>query len=304
MQKTVVVVAGPTGVGKTTAAIEIAKHFNTSVISADSRQIFREMRIGTAVPKPSQLEAADHYFIGTHSIHDPYNASRFETEALELIDKLFKEKDILVLAGGSMLYIDAILKGIDLMPDADPQIREHLKHQHETEGLEGLRIQLKKLDPDYYAQVDLKNPSRIIHALEITIATGRPYSSFRSNPQKQRSFDTIKLGLNCDRAELHRLINKRVDEMISEGLEDEARKLYTLKHLNALNTVGYKELFDYFEGLTTREKAIELIKRNSRRYARKQLTWFRRDPDIKWFDCHKRTEMILYIQNQLVDEKQ
>jgi tRNA dimethylallyltransferase len=216
---------------------------------------------------------------------------------LDLINSLFEKHDLVLLVGGSMLYIDAVCNGIDNMPDADPEIRKSLKNRLETEGLESLRIQLKKIDPDYYDSVDLKNPNRIIHALEICIMTGKPYSSFRSNPKKTRPFSIIKIALNCHRELLHNKINIRVDQMIKDGLEDEARKLYRLKHLNALNTVGYREFFTFFDGETTREKAIELIKRNSRRYARKQITWFRNDSEMTWFEPEQINEIITFIEN-------
>ncbi|WP_303923546.1 tRNA (adenosine(37)-N6)-dimethylallyltransferase MiaA [Draconibacterium sediminis] len=299
MPKTLVVITGPTGIGKTEVSIKVAQHFNAEIVSADSRQIFRELNIGTAVPSKEELAAVPHHFIQSHSVEENYNASRYETEALELIDKLFQQKDVLLLVGGSMLYIDAICKGIDIMPDADPEVRAALKNQLEEEGLEGLRLQLKTLDPEYYKKVDLKNPNRIIHALEISIQTGKPYSSFRSDTPKERPFQIIKIALNCDRQVLHNRINLRVDKMMEAGLEAEARSVYHKKHLNSLNTVGYQELFAYFNGEIPREKAIELIKRNSRRYARKQITWFRRDESVKWFEPTDTTEIIKWISTQI-----
>nr|WP_321354941.1 tRNA (adenosine(37)-N6)-dimethylallyltransferase MiaA [uncultured Draconibacterium sp.] len=299
MQKTLVVITGPTGIGKTEVSIKIARHFNAEIVSADSRQIFKELCIGTAVPSPEELAAVPHHFIQSHSVEENYNASRYETEALQLIDKLFQKKDVLLLVGGSMLYIDAICKGIDIMPDADPEVRAALKKQLEEEGLESLRLQLKRLDPEYYKKVDLKNPNRIIHALEISIQTGKPYSSFRSDRPKERPFQILKIALNCDRQVLHNRINLRVDKMMEAGLEKEARSVYHKKHLNSLNTVGYQELFAYFNGEIPREKAIELIKRNSRRYARKQITWFRRDETVKWFEPTDTKEIIDWINDQI-----
>jgi len=302
MQNYLIVLTGPTGIGKTSIGIKIARHFNTEIVSADSRQIFKELTIGTAVPQNNELETVKHHFIQTHSIKENYNASRYENEALGLIRTLFKKHNLVLLVGGSMLYIDAVCNGIDIMPDADPEIRKTLKDKLDTEGLESLRFQLKKLDPDYYNKVDLKNPNRIIHALEISIMTGKPYSSFRSNPKKPRPFSIIKIGLNCDRDTLHQRINTRVDKMIEAGLEDEARNYYHLKHLNSLNTVGYRELFTFFDGEITLEKAIELIKRNSRRYARKQLTWFRRDTEMNWFKPDETRDIITFIENSISEK--
>ncbi len=299
MQKTLVVLTGPTGIGKTSVGIEIARHFSTEIVSCDSRQIYKELNIGTAVPTPQELAAIPHHFIQSHSVEENYNASRYENEALQLLEALFKKHDLVLMVGGSMLYVDAVCKGIDEMPDADPEIRATLKQRLETEGLESLRLQLKKLDPEYYETVDLKNPNRIIHALEISLMTGKPYSSFRTNPAKTRSFNIIKIGLNCDRELLHQRINQRVDQMIDAGLVEEARSVYPKKHLNALNTVGYRELFDWFDGTITRDKAIELIKRNSRRYARKQLTWFRRDESVQWFEPTQTQEIISYISQTI-----
>nr|WP_319272775.1 tRNA (adenosine(37)-N6)-dimethylallyltransferase MiaA [uncultured Draconibacterium sp.] len=299
MPKTLVVITGPTGIGKTEVSIKVARHFNTEIVSADSRQIFKELNIGTAVPSKEELAAVPHHFIQSHSIEENYNASRYETEALELLDKLFKQKDVLLLVGGSMLYIDAICKGIDIMPDADQEIRASLKKQLEEEGLESLRLQLKTLDPEYYKKVDLKNPNRIIHALEISIQTGKPYSSFRSNTAKQRPFKIVKIALNCDRQVLHNRINLRVNKMMEAGLENEARGVYHKKHMNSLNTVGYQELFAYFDGDISREKAVELIKRNSRRYARKQITWFRRDETVKWFEPTESDRIIEWLKSQI-----
>ena len=302
MQKYLIVLTGPTGIGKSDTGIKIAQHFKTEIVSSDSRQIFEELTIGTAVPGTDELAAVKHHFIQTHSVKENYNASRYENEALDLINSLFEKHDVVLLVGGSMLYIDAVCNGIDIMPDADPEIRKSLKEKLVSEGLESLRIQLKKLDPDYYNSVDLKNPNRIIHALEICIMTGKQYSSFRSNPKKPRPFSVIKIGLNCERELLHDKINTRVDKMIEAGLENEARKLHQLKHLNALNTVGYRELFAFFDGEITREQAIELIKRNSRRYARKQLTWFRSDNEMNWFEPTQLSEIITLIENRISEK--
>lgn len=302
MQKYLIVLTGPTGIGKTKTGIEIAKYFKTEIVSSDSRQIFRELKIGTAVPCSLELAAVKHHFIQSHSIFETYNASRYENDALDLLDTLFKNHDLVLLVGGSMLYIDAVCNGIDVMPDADPEIRKRLNEKLENEGLESLRFQLKKLDPVYYNSVDLKNPNRIIHALEISIMTGKPYSTFRSNPKKTRPFSIIKIGLNCDRNMLHHKINLRVDQMIESGLETEARNLYCSKQLNALNTVGYRELFSFIDGRSTRDQAIELIKRNTRRYARKQLTWFRNDSEMNWFEPNQTSEIITLIENRISEK--
>jgi len=300
MAKFLVVISGPTGIGKTAVSIKVAQHFCTEIVSCDSRQIYRELSIGTAVPSPEELSAVPHHFIHSHSVRESYNASRYETEALQLLEKLFLKNNILLLVGGSMLYVDAICKGIDAMPDADLEIRATLKKQLEQEGLESLRLQLKQLDPEYYQNVDLKNPNRIVHALEISLLTGKPYSSFLSKTPKERPFNILKIGLNCDREILHRRINLRVDQMVENGLIAEARKLYPYRSLNALNTVGYRELFSFFDGDISREKAIELIKRNSRRYARKQLTWFRRDDEMQWFEPGQIPEIIDCISQRIV----
>lgn len=299
MTKYLIIITGPTAIGKTRIAIETAKHFNTEIVSADSRQIFRELYIGTAVPSEDELQEIPHHFVRSHSIVEIYNASRYETEAIALLEKLFVKYDVVVLTGGSMLYIDAVCKGIDTMPDADPELRQSLKKRLVEEGIESLRFQLKQLDPEYYKQVDLKNPARIIHALEICLMTGKPYSFFRTSPTKKRTFSIIKTGLNCDRAHLHQLINQRVDQMIAAGLEEEARQVYPLKQLNSLNTVGYREFFAHFDGEISKEKAIELIKRNTRRYARKQLAWFRNDPEITWFQPDKFPQIIDFISHKI-----
>ncbi|MBW6534386.1 MAG: tRNA (adenosine(37)-N6)-dimethylallyltransferase MiaA [Mariniphaga sp.] len=299
MIKHLIIITGPTAIGKTRVAIETAKLFNTEIVSADSRQIYRELSIGTAVPPQAELNSIKHHFIHSHSLFDAYNASRFETEAMELLKKLFRKYNIVVLTGGSMLYIEAVCKGIDTMPDVDPELRQSLKTSLKENGIESLRFQLKQLDPKYYRQVDLKNPARIVHALEICLMTGKPYSSFRTSPNKERPFSIIKIGLDCDRAELHQRINQRVDKMIEAGLEKEARGVYPLKHLNSLNTVGYREFFAHFDGEISKEKAIKLIQRNTRRYARKQLTWFRKDVEMNWFHPQDSKNIIEFIQNKI-----
>jgi tRNA dimethylallyltransferase len=296
MKKILVVISGPTGIGKTGMGIELATFFNTEVISADSRQIYREMRIGTAVPSKNQLQKVKHHCIHTQSIHDYYNASMFEMEVLTILKKLYQKIDIALLVGGSGMYIDAVCKGIDDIPTVDPEVRNDLIEKHKLGGIEGLRILLKKLDPEYYQSADLKNYKRILKALEISIMTGKPYSSFLKHQAKPRSFQTVKIGLNRNREELYEIINKRVDQMIESGLVEEAKTLLPFRGINALNTVGYKELFDYFDGDISLDDAITLIKRNSRRYAKKQLSWLNRDKEITWFHPDNRDGMIKLIK--------
>lgn len=299
MKKTLLVVQGPTGIGKSNLSIQLANHFQTEIISADSRQLFKELSIGTAVPTPEELKQVSHHLIHSHSILEDYNASRFETEAVGLISQLFNKLDLLVMTGGSMLYVDAVCKGIDFQPDVDPEIRERLMRDLEEKGIEHLRLQLKQLDEAYYQQVDLKNPKRLIRALEVCLMTGKPYSSFRTETTKKRPFQILKIGLNMDREHLYERINQRVDQMMQAGLENEARSISPHRHLNSLNTVGYKELFAYFDDEISREEAVELIKRNTRRYARKQLTWLRKDEAIHWFEPHQRSEIIDFIEQNL-----
>ncbi|WP_163717271.1 tRNA (adenosine(37)-N6)-dimethylallyltransferase MiaA [Mangrovibacterium lignilyticum] len=298
MSKTVIVVLGPTGIGKSDLSIQIAQHFNTEIISADSRQIYKELSIGTAVPPSEDLNKVTHHLIHHHSIQDYYSAALFEKEALAIIEDRFNSKDTLVVTGGSMLYIDTLCNGIDDIPDTDPQVRTQLVQEFKEKGLEHMRLQLKQLDPAYYDKVDLKNPKRILHALEICLTSGRAYSSMRTEQKKERPFRIIKIGLTRDREELYDRINLRVDKMMEMGLEEEARSVFEFHHLNSLNTVGYKELFAFFEGEIDRDKAIELIKRNSRRYAKKQLSWFRRDSEINWFNPEQAEAIIRFIEEQ------
>ena len=295
MDKTLVVIQGPTGIGKSKLSLRIAQHFNTEIVSADSRQLFKELSIGTAVPPPGDLQAVPHHLIHSHSVQEDLNASRFETEALDIIGHLFTRHQVVVMTGGSMLYVDAACKGIDDQPNADPEIRRKIMNEFEEHGIEHLRMKLKQLDETYYRQVDLKNPKRLIRALEVCLMTGKPFSSFRKETTKKRPFRILKIGLNTNREKLYERINQRVEQMMNEGLEEEARQMYPLRHLNPLNTVGYKELFAYFDGETTLEKAVELIQRNSRHYARKQLTWLRKDAEIHWFEPDQEKEIIQFI---------
>jgi tRNA dimethylallyltransferase len=298
MGKRLIVLLGPTGVGKTELSIEIARHFHTSIISCDSRQIYREMRIGTAVPSREQLSAVPHFFIHTLSVKDYYNSWQFEQQALDKIRELHHTAEVVLLVGGSMMYIDALCKGIDDIPTIDPELREQLMNRMEVEGVEAIRDLLKKLDPVFYAQVDLNNAKRVLHAVEVCMMAGKPYSSLRTNQPKKREFDILKIGLNREKTELYDRIDKRVDIMLEEGLEGEARSLYPLRHLNPLNTVGYKEFFEYFDNKIDYEEAVRLIKRNSRRYAKKQLSWFRRDMAIHWFHPDDKENIFRWIEGK------
>ncbi|MFA9370401.1 MAG: tRNA (adenosine(37)-N6)-dimethylallyltransferase MiaA [Labilibaculum antarcticum] len=302
MSKTLIVLLGPTGVGKTDLSIKIAQHFNTVISSSDSRQVYREMSIGTAVPEKEQLEAVKHHFIHTHSIHDYFSSWECEQQTLELLSNLYEEKDEVLLVGGSMMYIDAICNGIDEIPTIDPELRNEVVERTKNEGVESLRMQLKQLDPVFYNQVDLKNTKRVIHAVEVCLMTGKPYSTLRTNTRKKRDFNIIKVGLNRDRAELYSRINSRVDLMMKDGLLEETQALFEHRHYNSLNTVGYKELFEHFEGNISLEEAVELIKRNSRRYAKRQLSWFNRDKEIEWFHPDQEDEVIQYIENKIKKE--
>jgi len=280
--KTLIVVAGPTAVGKTAAAIKLAQHYNTAILSADSRQFFKEMSIGTAKPSPAELAAAKHYFIDSHSITESYNVGDFETEGLKILDELFKVHDIVILAGGSGLYIKAICEGFDNLPTVDPGIREHLNKELAERGIGYLQEKLAIGDPAYYAEVDTHNPQRLIRALEVFESTGIPFSSYRTASTRQRPFNIVKTGLNLPREQLYNRINERVDIMVAEGLVKEAENLIPYREANALKTVGYNELFDYFDGKTNMHTAIELIKQHTRQFAKRQLTWFNKDKEIVW----------------------
>ena len=299
MKNTLIVLLGPTGVGKTDLSIDIARHLQTEIISCDSRQLFKEIRIGTAVPENKYLQQVPHHMIQNLSVEDEYNAGKFEYDVLNLLEKLFQKYNTVLMTGGSMLYIDAVCKGIDDLPTVDKELRKQLLDRFHHDGIDPLRLELKRVDPDYYNQVDLKNPKRILHALEIYYMTGKPYSSLRKEEAKMRHFDIVKIGLNRDRTELYDRINRRVELMIKEGLVEETRSVYEKRHLNPLNTVGYKELFAHFDGELTLEEAIERIQANSRKYARKQLTWFRRDESIRWFHPDDKEQVLNYIDERL-----
>ena len=293
--KTLIVITGPTAVGKTALCLDIAQHFGIPIINADSRQIYKELKIGTASPTSEQLQLVPHYFVGSLSLTDYYSASLFEQQVLEILSRQFRSHDFALMAGGSMMYIDAVCDGIDDIPTVDDQTRETLKQRLKEEGLEALVEQLKELDPEYYAIVDRQNPRRVVHGLEICLMTGKTYTSFRKREKKERPFRIVKIGLNRPREELYDRINQRVDQMMQQGLLDEAKALYPMRQMNALNTVGYKELFDYLDGRWPLEEAVERIKGNTRRYARKQLTWYKKDPQIRWFHPDEKEQIISYI---------
>ena len=296
MTNNLIVILGPTGVGKSDVAVELAQRLGCDIISADSRQFYKEMKIGTAVPDRRQLDAVKHHFIQFLPADSYYSSSLFERDVLELLPQLFSTNNTAIMAGGSGLYIDAVCSGIDDIPDIDHDIRAKYNAMYIESGIEGLRAALKLLDPEHYAKVDLKNHKRIIRALEICESTGRPYSSFLNKRKTQRDFAIIKIGLTRNRNELYEMINKRVDKMIAEGLEDEARSLYSLKHLNAMNSVGYREFFHFFDGQISRDEAISLIKRNSRRYAKRQMTWWAKDNEITWFDAGSREDIFRFLE--------
>jgi tRNA dimethylallyltransferase len=290
---TLVVITGPTAVGKTALTMELAQHYGVPIINADSRQIYRELKIGTAAPTAEQQQLVKHYFVGTKSIDDYYNASMYEQEVLELLDA--KRSTFHVLSGGSMMYVDAVCNGIDDIPTVRDDIREEMKRRYAEEGLEALCEDLLRLDPEHYAIVDRQNHRRVIHALEICYQTGRTYTSFRTQQKKQRPFNIVKIGLNRDREELYNRINQRVDQMMEDGLLEEVKSLVNKRNTNALNTVGYKELFDYLDERWSLDEAVERIKGNTRRYARKQLTWYKRDANMRWFHPDNITEIKNYL---------
>lgn len=299
MAKNLLVIIGPTGVGKTELSLRIAENFGTEIVSADSRQLYVNLKIGTAAPTPEELQRVPHHFIGTLQLTDYYSAAQYEEDALKLLDHLFQTKDVVILTGGSMMYVDAVCKGIDDIPTVDEETRKTLLERYEKEGLEQLCAELKLLDPDYYKIVDLKNHKRVIHALEICYMTGKTYTSFRTQEKKTRPFRMIKIGLTRDREELYARINQRVDIMMEQGLLDEVKQVYPYRQLNSLNTVGYKELFNYLDGEWALPFAIDKIKQNSRIYSRKQMTWFKRDEEIRWFHPNQEEDILTYIKQKI-----
>lgn len=297
-KKRLVVIVGATGSGKTDLSVAVAEHFGTPIISTDSRQFYRGMAIGTAQPSPEQMERVEHHLVNCLDVSEDFNCGAYERVALERLAELFDRHDMVVAVGGSGLYIKALCEGMDDLPDADPALREMLLKRLETEGLESLVEQLRELDECYYNEVDRCNPQRVLRAVEVCLTTGQPYSSLRKGGTKKRNFEIVKIGIDYPRAELYDRINRRVDMMITAGLEAEAKNMYPLRHLNALQTVGFSELFAYFDGEIEREEAIELIKRNSRRYAKRQMTWFRRDRDIEWFEKPSPEDVIEYLKKK------
>lgn len=295
--KTLIVIVGPTGVGKTELCLKVAEAFGTVIVNADSRQIFKEIPVGTAAPTIAERRRIRHFFVGNLHIDQYYNASMFENDVIALLDTLFKEKDYVIMSGGSMMYVDAVCNGIDDIPTVDTATRSKVMREYEEKGLDYICGRLEELDPGYYSIVDKRNPKRVIHAVEICLSTGRTYTSFRVNAKKDRPFNIIKVGLTLDREQLYERIDGRVDRMVADGLIQEAEKMYPYRNLNSLNTVGYKELFDYFDGKCTLEEAVFRIKCDTHKYCRKQLTWFKRDKDIHWFSPNNVEEIINYIRS-------
>ena len=290
--KILVVLLGPTGVGKTEISLRMAEHFGCPIVSSDSRQFYRELKIGTAAPTEAQLARVKHYFIGTHSIHDEYSAGQYELDVMTLLEELFLQHDVVMLVGGSMMYIDAVCNGMDDIPGVDPQTREFWMNEFAEKGLEFIQNELLRLDPKHYEEVDLLNYKRVLHALEICTITGKPYSEIRTGQRKERPFEIVKIGLNRPRPELYERINLRVDEMMRQGLLEEARQFYEFRHLNTLNTVGYKELYAYMDGIWPLDFAVNMIQQDSRRYAKRQMTWFNRDKETSWF--HPEDEELIF----------
>ena len=298
MNRILVVLAGPTAVGKTSCGIEAAKHFGTEIISADSRQIYMETTIGTAVPSPEELAQVRHHFIQTVSVKEYYNASIFEKQVLERLEELFKVHELVLMVGGSGLYIDAVCKGIDDLPEVDPELRSELQEKYRKEGLGSLNELLKQLDPVSYAKVDLQNHMRVLKALEISIQTGQPYSSFLMDTKKERPFHILRVALDLDRELLYRRINRRVDQMMETGLMEEVKQVQQLREYTAMKTVGYRELFQVLDGKLSLEEGVDLIKRNTRKFARKQLTWFRKEQDYQWFSPENCRSMIAWVEKK------
>lgn len=294
--KTLLIILGPTGVGKTELSLQIAEKFGSPIISADSRQIYKDIPICTAAATKDQQERVKHYFVGSHALDETFSAAQFEEESLSLLDALFLDHDIVVMAGGSMMYIDAVVKGIDEMPNVDPYIRASVRELYEKEGLESVKAQLKLLDPVYYSKVDLQNAKRVIHGVEMSLTAGQPFSSFHTGERKQRPFRIVQIGLMRDRQELYQRIDARVQQMLDDGLEAEARRVFHMREQNSLNTVGMKEMFLYFDGIYTLDQAQERICHNTHIYSKKQMTWFKRDSSIHWFHPSQTVEIFRFLE--------
>ena len=297
-KRQLIVVVGPTASGKTDLSIALARHYNAPIISTDSRQVYKGLAIGTAYPTDEQLQAVEHHFIAELELTEDFNCGQYEQQALERLDTLFETHDTVVAVGGSGLYVRALCEGMDNLPQADAALRDSLKERLQTEGVEALAEQLKELDPEYYNIVDRQNPARVMRALEVCLSSGCKYSELRSGERKERDFQIVKIGVTMPREQLYDRVNRRVDMMIAAGLEAEARAVLPYRHCNSLRTVGYSEMFDYFDGVTTLEQAVELIKRNTRHYAKRQLTWFRRDAEVQWFNPSDREQIVKYIDSQ------
>ena len=295
MNKTLIIILGPTAIGKTSISIKLAKHYNTQIISADSRQFYKELKIGAAPPSKKELSEVRHHFIHNLSVNEDYNVGKFEEDALRKIEELFKEKEKIIMVGGSGLYIDAICKGFDKMPDISKEIRNKVISLYKEKGIKFLQSELKENDPIYFNEVDIQNPQRLMRAIEVIYSTGKPFSNFRKEQVKKRSFNIVKIGLDMNREDLYKRINKRVDVMIENGLLDEVESLLNHRNKNSLQTVGYKELFEYLDGKYSQEKAIDMIKQNTRRFAKRQISWFKRDHTIKYFSTSQTKEIIKFI---------
>ena len=298
--KTVVLILGPTGVGKTELSLRVAEHYACPILNCDSRQVYRDIPIGTAAPTPSEQARVKHYFVATRELNENYNAGQYERDATALMSRLFEEYDVLVMTGGSMLYADAVCNGLDDLPSIPETIRTEVKRQYDTYGIQWLQAEVQRLDPDYWQVVDPQTPARVMHCVELCMTTGQPYSALRTNTRKQRPFRTVKVALDRPRAELYARINERVKQMIGNGLVEEAKRVYPLRHLNSLQTVGYKELFAFFDGEYDLNRAIELIQQNTRHYAKRQLTWFRRDKEIVWLNANDDYEKNIHIIDALL----
>ncbi len=301
--KTLVVLTGPTGVGKTELSLSVAERLGSPIVNADSRQIYRELPIGTAAPTAAEQARVPHLFVGTHTLTDRYNAGEYEREALAALEELFRTRDHVLMVGGAMLYIDAVCKGLDEMPHVSAELREQVQQQYAANGLEWLQAQVKEADPQYFGEADIQNPQRLLHALEICLTGGRPYSSFRLGSRKERPFRVVKIGLTRPREELYTRINARVDNMLAQGLLEEVRAVESLRHLNALNTVGYKEMFRYLDGEWTLEAAADMVRQNSRHYAKRQLTWFNADPEMRWVNLTDTPEDLINVMQIIQDNE-